>query len=66
MVDRLLSLDFTHIDYVLECVHNAFRPVRNMRAYLLTALYNAPTTIDAYIAAQIACNESGSAAQTFT
>ncbi len=66
VVDRLLSLDFTHIDYVLECVHNAFRPVRNMRSYLLTSLYNAPTTIDAYIAAQIAYNERGDTAQTFT
>lgn len=61
VVDRLLSLDFTHIDYVLECMEQVSRPVRNMRSYLLTALYNAPTTIDAYIAAQVAQMEGGGA-----
>lgn len=61
VVDRLLSLDFTHIDYVLECMEQVSRPVRNMRSYLLTALYNAPTTIDAYIAAQVAHMEGGGA-----
>lgn len=45
---RLLSLDFTHIDYVLECFQKHSGLVRNVRSYLLTALYNAPTTIDAY------------------
>lgn len=62
VVDRLLSLDFTHIDYVLECMNRKVsRSVRNMRSYLLTALYNAPTTIDAYVAAQFARQEGGSA-----
>ena len=43
VADRLLSLDFTHIDYVLECMNRKVsRSVRNMRSYLLTALYNAP------------------------
>ena len=57
VVRRLLSLDFTHIDYVLECFHNTKQPIRNIRAYLLTALYNAPTTIDAYYANQVAQHE---------
>ena len=51
---RLYSLDFTHIDYVLECMHRNTTPVRNMRSYLLTALYNAPATIDSYYANQVA------------
>ena len=46
--ERLLSLDMTHIDYVLECLQKTSAPVRNIRSYLLTALYNAPATIDAY------------------
>lgn len=54
---RLLSLDFTHIDYVLECFQNTNTPIRNIRAYLLTALYNAPTTIDAYYENQVAQHE---------
>ena len=54
VASRLYSLDFTHIDYVLECMHRNTKPVRNMRSYLLTALYNAPTTIDSYYANQVA------------
>ena len=56
VVSRLYSLDFTHIDYVLECMHRNTTPVRNMRSYLLTALYNSPTTIDSYYANQVAQN----------
>jgi hypothetical protein len=54
---RLLSLDFTHIDYVLECFQKHSGPVRNVRSYLLTALYNAPTTIDAYVENQFQQHE---------
>lgn len=52
--DRLLSLDFTHIDYVLEAIGKVTQPIHNMRSYLLTSLYNAPTTIDAYYDALVA------------
>ena len=57
VASRLYSLDFTHIDYVLERMHRNTKPVRNMRNYLLTALYNAPTTIDSYYANQVAQHE---------
>ncbi len=56
---RLLSLDFTHIDYVLDCLRRVSAPIRDMRRYLLTALYNAPATIDAYYDALFARNEAG-------
>ena len=56
--DRLRSLNFTHIDYVLECMRKTTKPIRNVRNYLLTALYNAPLTIDAYYANQVAQLES--------
>jgi hypothetical protein len=58
VVQRLLSLDFTHIEYVFECMEKTETPIRNMRAYLLTALYNAPTTIDSYIEHQVARDEA--------
>ena len=58
VAERLRSLDFTHIDYVLECMHRTTKPIRNVRSYLLTALYNAPTTIDSYYANQVAQHES--------
>ena len=57
VMDRLRSLAFTHIDYVLECMKKTTKPIRNVRNYLLTALYNAPLTIDAYYANQVALHE---------
>ena len=44
---RVLSLNSLHIEYVLECVANQ-SDIKNMRSYLLTALYNAPTTINSF------------------
>ena len=57
VVERLKSLSSDHVSYVLECVHKATWPIKNIRAYLLTALYNAPTTIDSYYANQVAQHE---------
>ncbi len=54
---QILSLDMTHIDYVLECFQKTTTPIRNIRAYLLTALYNAPNTIDAYYENQVRQHE---------
>ena len=45
---RLLKLDSSHIAYVFDCVDKNTTKVYNIRAYLLTALYNAPSTIDHY------------------
>ena len=45
---RLLKIDSSHIEYVMDCINKNTTKVRNIRAYLLTTLYNAPTTIDHY------------------
>lgn len=45
---RFLKLDSSHIDYVLTALKKNTSKVRNIRAYLITALYNAPTTMDGY------------------
>lgn len=44
---RLKELRYEHIEYVLESLEEASRTkkIRNIRAYLLTALYRAPMTI---------------------
>ena len=47
---RLLKLDSSHIAYVFDCIDKNTTKVHNIRAYLLTALYNAPSTIDHYYA----------------
>lgn len=43
---RFLSLNMNHILYVMECMRDRTREIRNVRAYTLAALFNAPNTID--------------------
>lgn len=45
---RLLKLNSSHIDYVFDAMRKSPSDIRNIRAYMLTALYNAPATIDNY------------------
>ena len=42
---RFMKLNAEHISYVLKCLSENTTRVRNIRQYLLTALYNAPATI---------------------
>lgn len=50
VTQRFKQLTDKHIAYVLECLNkNADKP-RNIRAYLLTSLFNAPSTMDCYYA----------------
>jgi len=44
---RFAQLTNEHIAYVLECISQSRKP-RNIKSYLLTALYNAPATMGAY------------------
>ncbi|MGE4548118.1 MAG: DUF6017 domain-containing protein [Intestinibacillus sp.] len=50
---RLWSLDASHIEYVFERLNANTEKVHNIRAYLLTALYRAPTTINHYYRAEV-------------
>ena len=50
---RFMKLDSSHIQYVLSCLKENTTDVRNIRQYLLAALYNAPTTISAYYQAKV-------------
>lgn len=43
---RLLKLDSSHIEYIIDCIKNNTTKIGNIRAYLLAALYNAPASID--------------------
>ena len=45
---RFLKLTNSHIEYLLMTLKDNTTDVRNVRSYLITALYNAPTTIDSY------------------
>ena len=50
---RLLKLDYGHIRYVVGCLETNTTKVKNIRKYLLAALFNAPTTIDGYYQAEV-------------
>ena len=50
---RLLKLDGEHIQFVLSCMKENTTKVRNIKQYLLTVLFNAPTTISNYYSALV-------------
>ena len=45
---RFMKLDSSHIAYVLSSMQENTTYVRNIKKYLLAALYNAPSTISSY------------------
>ena len=60
---RFLKLDSSHIEFVMECLHNNTTQVRNMKQYLLTVLFNAPTTMSNHYTAQVNHDLYGEAAR---
>ena len=50
---RLLKLDMEHIKFVFNCLKENTTKIRNIKQYLLTTLYNAPTTIGSYYSALV-------------
>ena len=51
--ERFRRLNQEHIAYVLDALRENTTQIKNIRAYLLTALYNAPLTIGHYFAAAV-------------
>ncbi len=45
---RFLKLDSTHLGYVINCMKNTTTKIKNIKAYIVTALYNATCTINHY------------------
>ena len=45
---RFLKLSNSHIEYLLMTLKDNTTDVRNVRSYLITALYNAPITMESY------------------
>lgn len=50
---KLLKLNYSHIEYVLECMSKNTTKVRNIKQYLLATLFNAPSTIGSYYKAEV-------------
>ena len=58
---RCVKLNHEHIEYVLLALKRNTSDVKNIRAYLITTLYNAPTTKDAYYTTLVNHDMYGSA-----
>lgn len=50
---RFLKLNSSHIEYVLHAMDECPSDIRNIRAYMLTTLYNASLTMDNYYSALV-------------
>ena len=50
---RFRQLDSEHIKYIIDSMSQTTTKINNIRAYLLTALYNAPITIGPYYSAAV-------------
>lgn len=51
--EKLLRINSLHIDYVFECLRKTTTYIRNIKRYLLTTLFNAPSTIGSYYSALV-------------
>ena len=45
---KFLKLNSSHIQYVMDCLKGTTSKVRNIKKYLLAALFNAPSTMKSY------------------
>ena len=50
---KFLKLNSSHIEYVMNCLKENTSKVRNIKKYLLAALFNASTTISGYYQAEV-------------
>lgn len=50
---RFMKLESEHICFVVDCFKENKTDVRNVKQYLLAAIYNAPLTIDPYYTAKV-------------
>lgn len=57
---RFLKLNSSHIEYVLDRMQENTTYVRNIKKYLLAALYNAPATIGSYYTSLVSHDMYGS------
>ena len=50
---KFLKLDSSHLEYVMDCLKHNTTKIRNIKGYVLSALFNAPTTISSYYQAEV-------------
>ena len=45
---KFLKLNSSHLEYVIGCMQETTTKIANIKAYMVTALYNAPSTMNHY------------------
>ena len=45
---KFLKLNSGHLEYVIGCMHDTNTKITNIKAYMVTTLYNAPSTMNHY------------------
>ena len=50
---RFLKINSSHIEYILFCMKRNTTKVRNIKAYLKSVIYNAPTTMNSFYSAEV-------------
>lgn len=50
---QLLKINSEHIEYVLDCIKKNTTKIKNIKAYMLTCIYNAPQTISNFYTAEV-------------
>ena len=58
---KLLKLNSEHIRFVMDCLKQNTTRIRNIRQYLLSMLFNAPSTMNSYYTALVAHDLAGAA-----
>ncbi len=50
---KFLKLNFSHVEYVMDCMDKNTTKVRNIKSYLQTALFNSGSTISSFYQAEV-------------
>ena len=53
MKSKFMKLNSGHVEYVVDSLKSNTTKVRNIKKYLLAALFNAPSTISGYYQAEV-------------
>lgn len=51
--EKFLKLNSSHLEYVISRMRSTASRITNIRAYMITALYNAPSTMNHYIQQEV-------------
>ena len=56
---RMLKLEYRHIEYVIMSLNNTFVEIKNIRAYLVSMLFNTYTSCESYLQAKVNADMRG-------